>query len=200
MRLRAELPRVIAVRHRRRRDAGRRERATEIVCSTKTGAWITSGGGFSTYYAAPSYQTSAISTYFSRAPTPVAGYNATGRGYPDVAMAGHSYIIYDGGTTLIEDGTSASSPVVGAMVANVNALRVAAGKSAVGFLNPTLYAAGTASFNDITSGNNKCGSDEAKATVPGGCCSQGFDAEEGWDPVTGLGSVDFAKFKRLFGV
>jgi len=148
--------------------------ATEIACSSATGALITTGGGFSAYYDAPSYQTSAISTYFSRTQA-VAGYSATGRGYPDVALAGHNYVIYDGGTLYSDvDGTSASAPVFAAMVTNVKALLAAAGKKPIGFLNPTIYAAGASSFNDITSGNNRCGSSGSS------CCSEGFEAAEGW--------------------
>lgn len=62
----------------------------------------------------------------------------------------------------------------------------------IGFINPTLYKAGTSSFNDITKGNNKCCAD---AQV---CCTQGFEATSGWDPLTGLGSVDYRKFEALF--
>ena len=55
-------------------------------------------------------------------------------------------------------------------------------------------------FNDITSGNNKCGCEQASlagavAVAVAVCCPTGFDATEGWDPVTGLGSVNFEKFK-----
>merc|ERR1712014_191696 len=52
------------------------------------------------------------------------------------------------------------------------------GGTSVGFINPTLYQAGASSFNSITSGNNKC-------TASTTCCSQGFTATAGWDPVTG---------------
>ena len=44
-------------------------------------------------------------------------------------------------------------------------------------------------FNDIGSGDNRC----TETT----CCSFGFDAlEGGWDPVTGLGTVNFAALRR----
>merc|ERR1712048_1288361 len=88
-------------------------------------------------------------------------------------------------------GTSASSPVVAAMASLVNAKLAANGGTSLGFINPTLYQAGTGSFNSITSGNNKC-------TASTTCCSQGFTATAGWDPVTGWGSVDYAKFESLF--
>merc|ERR1712151_66985 len=65
---------------------------SEIVCSSQTGGGITTGGGFSTKFDAPSWQTDAISAYFSTvSPQPVSGYSTSGRGYPDIAMAGHNY-------------------------------------------------------------------------------------------------------------
>lgn len=32
------------------------------------------------------------------------------------------------------------------------------------------------------------------------CCTQGFSALPGWDPVTGFGSVNFDQFAAVFGV
>lgn len=31
-----------------------------------------------------------------------------------------------------------------------------------------------------------------------GCGTDGFNAAEGWDPATGLGTPDFPKMKKLF--
>merc|ERR1712187_34792 len=126
--------------------------------------------------------------YFSSlTDAPESGYAAGGRGYPDVAMAGAEYEVVVGGQIIGVGGTSLSSPVVAGMASMVNAQL----GTSVGFINPTLYAAAAGNFNDITEGNNKC-------TASTTCCSQGFSATTGWDPVTGLGSVDFAKFKSLF--
>lgn len=41
-------------------------------------------------------------------------------------------------------------------------------------------------FNDITSGNNP------------GCGTKGFSAQAGWDPVTGLGTLNFPKLLELW--
>ena len=78
------------------------------------------------------------------------------------------------------------------MVSLVNSARRAAGNSTLGWLNPALYAYAPLFVNDITSGDNKC----LTANVP--CCPQGFTASTGWDPVTGLGSLDFGKFLHTF--
>lgn len=164
----------------------------EIACSEVTGGQITTGGGFSTNFDAPSWQKEAISNYFSAVSTqPVSGYAASGRGYPDVAMNGFDYEVVIGGSIYGVSGTSASSPVVSGMASLVNGQLAAAGKPSMGFINPTLYAAGSSSFNDITSGDNK-------GTASSVVCSQGFYAAKGWDPLTGMGSVDYEKFKSLF--
>jgi tripeptidyl-peptidase-1 len=65
---------------------------TEVTCSSADGSVITGGGGFSTHYSRPSFQDSVVPSYLtSKAGTdedPVAGYNAAGRGYPDISAAG----------------------------------------------------------------------------------------------------------------
>jgi len=59
-------------------------------------------------------------------------------------------------------------------------------------LNPSLYSSDFAGiFNDITSGNNRCCAQSFRQV----CCDEGFYTAKGWDPVTGLGTVDFEKFK-----
>jgi tripeptidyl-peptidase-1 len=50
-------------------------------------------------------------------------------------------------------GTSTSAPTFAAFVALLNDARLAAGKSALGFLSPLLYALGGAGLHDITVGN-----------------------------------------------
>jgi len=164
----------------------------EIVCSSDTGGSITTGGGFATKYDMPSYQASAVNGYLasSAGKSAASGY-ATGRGYPDISMAGFNYEVVINGNTYAVSGTSASSPVVAGFASLVNAKR----GTPLGFINPTLYKAGSSSFNDITSGNNKCCAGTAGSQV---CCTEGFTATKGWDPLTGLGSVDYPQFEALF--
>jgi len=166
----------------------------EIVCQGNKGGTITSGGGFSATFDAPSYQTAAVAAYFQNVGTPPAsGYAAGGRGYPDVSLSGFGYEVVIGDDIYSVCGTSCSAPTVAGMVSLINAIRVEAGASTVGFLNPAIYAAGAASaaFNDVTQGENQCTADGAV------CCTQGFSAAKGWDPTTGFGSVDFEAFKTL---
>ena len=169
---------------------------TEIACQSNEGGVITTGGGFSTIFSQPSYQSSAVSGYFdslSKSEEPVSGYDAGNRGYPDVSMAGYNYEVVIGGSTFSLSGTSASSPVFAGVVSLVNAARLEAGKSALGFVNPALYSSGVSGgvYNDVTDGNNMC-------TAGRVCCDEGFYCSSGWDPLTGFGSVDYSKFYDTF--
>ncbi|KAJ8603321.1 hypothetical protein CTAYLR_009025 [Chrysophaeum taylorii] len=164
----------------------------EVVCESDVDdAIITSGGGFSTYYAQPNFTLAAISDYFDQV-APVSGYNASGRAYPDLALSGYDYLVVIGGAEYYVSGTSCSSPTVAAMASLVNAVRVEAGASGLGYVLPSIYAQNGSFTNDITSGSNNCVAEDEF------CCDQGFDAATGWDPVTGWGSVDYAKFEAVF--
>jgi tripeptidyl-peptidase-1 len=152
-----------------------------------------SGGGFSNYWAAPSYQESTLANYFQSTPPPYNNltiygtpyYNKSGRGYPDVSAIGLNILMYAGGEPYFGAGTSASAPIFASIINLINERRLEAGKSSVGFINPTLYKNPQA-FTDITSGGNP------------GCGTQGFDAVKGWDPATGLGTPIFDKLLDAF--
>ncbi|KAJ5994597.1 hypothetical protein N7451_010321 [Penicillium sp. IBT 35674x] len=159
-----------------------------------------SGGGFSNIYQRPSWQAQAVTDYFSKAKPDYPYYegvnnnsfganggiyNRIGRGYPDVSAVGDNVIIYNKGLPTSIGGTSASAPVFASILTRINEERLAAGKSTVGFVNPTLYANPDAFF-DVTTGNNS------------GCGTAGFYAAEGWDPVTGLGSPNYPALLKVF--
>ncbi|KAJ6552466.1 peptidase S8/S53 domain-containing protein [Mycena vulgaris] len=143
-----------------------------------------SGGGFSNYFATPDYQKGAVAEYLKANPPPFPAtfYNASGRAFPDLSANGVNYTATAEGIFMPFSGTSASSPVVGAILTMINDARLAVGKSPIGFINPTIYSAGfKEAFNDITAGNNP------------GCATDGFTAATGLDPVTGLGTPNFPK-------
>lgn len=149
-------------------------------------AWSCGGGGFSDEFEMPSWQADAVATYFAEAAAAgvlpdAAMYNAQGRGYPDVSALGgqtNPYCIsYRDGTFSGVAGTSASSPVVAGIFAQLNNVRFNNGQSALGWLNPFIYANGKC-FNDVNDGSsNFCN----KGTT-------GFAALDGWDPATGMGT------------
>jgi len=154
-------------------------------------AWRSGGGGFSDTFAIPEYQADAVAKY--KADLAAAGlapaaslYNDTGRGYPDVSALGGQkapYCINVGRWTGVA-GTSASCPVVGAVFARLNALRLAKGQPPMGFLNPFIYQNPSA-FQDVTKGIN---SDHQ---------ADGFTAIAGWDAATGFGTPDYAALAKI---
>ncbi|KAK5119268.1 hypothetical protein LTR85_007882 [Meristemomyces frigidus] len=149
---------------------------------------FSSGGGFSDVFAMPSYQASAVTSYLDKyAPDYPGQYNNSGkaRGYPDISANGAWFSIAVFGELSQVFGTSASTPTVASILTLLNGERIRAGKSTLGFVNPTLYAHPEI-FNDITAGGNP------------GCGTYGFDAVAGWDPVTGLGTPNYPKMLELF--
>ena len=167
----------------------------EVVCSSGTTGRITSGGGFSNAFPKQAWQASAVAGYFTTATaagkSPFPGYNSNGRAYPDISVMGLNYLVMYGGSWVGMAGTSAACPVVAGFISNINAARMAIGKGSVGWINPALYAHSASFVNDIVTGNNKC-----SATAP--CCPHGYEAVSGWDPASGLGSVDYAKMQAIF--
>ena len=133
----------------------------------------------------PTYQADAVKAYLSnpKAQLPDASkFNASGRAYPDVSALGGTgtpYCVYFVSGVFSVAGTSASAPVVAAIFARLNGLRLSAGKPPLGFLNPWIYQNADAFF-DVVSGVNKGRGDD------------GFTAVKGWDPASGVGTPNFA--------
>ncbi|KAF2722006.1 serine endopeptidase [Polychaeton citri CBS 116435] len=163
--------------------------------------YFASAGGFSNYFSAPSYQKKAVSSYFSNndpghpyytanADASNVGadggiYNRAGRGYPDVSANGANFRMYNNLTDEHWFGTSLAAPLWAAVATLINEERTLAGKGPIGFVNPTLYAHPWA-LTDIKNGSNP------------NCGSSGFEAVEGWDPVTGLGTPNYPKLIDLY--
>lgn len=168
-----------------------------------------SGGGFSNYWPTPDYQESTLRSYFTNSPPPYGNtvygtpfYNSSGRGYPDVAALGQNILLYTNGEPAFVGGTSASAPIFASIINLINEKRLAAGKSTLGFLNPTLYQ-NPGAFNDVSPfliSSEDSPSDKYKITTGAnpGCGTNGFSAVKGWDPVTGLGTPNFSKLLKVF--
>lgn len=157
----------------------------EIACQTS----IFSGGGFSNFFALPDYQATAVKSWFSNHPPPYGAdrfnNSQTTRGIPDISANGAKHTVIVNGKSMLTYGTSLAVPVIASIFTLINEARINIGKSSVGFINPVLYAHPEA-FNDIKSGNNP------------GCGTPGFEAVEGWDPVTGLGTPRFPKLLEIY--
>ncbi|KAF2813830.1 subtilisin-like protein [Mytilinidion resinicola] len=181
-----------------------------LVSFTPEEAWVGSSGGFSNYFKRPWYQNKAVKAYLDKyisaeTKSYYSAYtNFSGRGFPDVSA--HSlhpdYIVYQGGEENLSGGTSAAAPVTASIIALLNDARLRAGKPALGFLNPFIYAYGYKAFTDITLGQSDgCNGNDTQTEepIPGAGVIPGahWNATPGWDPVTGYGAPNFGKLLHL---
>ena len=168
-----------------------KDKATPVPYTTKDEiAWPGTGGGFSNMFGTPSWQAKAVHEYQKLAKLPPAAlWNASSRGYPDVAAQAKKFAVVANQLTIEGvSGTSAAAPTFAGVVSLLVAARVKVGKPPLGFLNPFLYQNGDA-FADVEAGYNP------------GCGTAGFEVVEGWDPATGLGTPTFpALLKAVNGL
>jgi len=143
-----------------------------------------SGGGVSTAYSIPSWQTNINMTTNQG--------STTMRNIPDVALtaSGIFVVANNGQQELGVGGTSCAAPLWAGFTAFVNQQAAGLGKPTVGFLNPAIYAIGkgvsyTADFHDITTGNNTNASSANKYfAVPG------YDLCTGWGTPNGQNLIN----------
>jgi hypothetical protein len=130
---------------------------------------FSSGGGFSTIYAVPSYQQG------------ISGVNSGGRNNPDISLPGVSVAVFMNGSWSAFDGTSWSSPEMTALMAEANQVR----GTKFGFVNPNIYTlfknTGYADYTDVTSGSNG-----AYSATTGYDLTTGIGAPKGWAMVNNL--------------
>ncbi|MFE4961546.1 protease pro-enzyme activation domain-containing protein [Streptomyces sp. NPDC056660] len=138
---------------------------TSANAFSKEVAWSGGGGGKSSVFKVPSWQTAVQ--------------KSAGGGYrqvPDVSAHANpspGVSIYSQGSWSSVGGTSAAAPEWAAFAALYNQQAAAAGKANLGFANPALYTASGTGFHDITSGSNGA-----------------YSAASGWDFTTGWGSYN----------
>ncbi|KAH9170386.1 subtilisin-like protein [Lactarius sanguifluus] len=148
-----------------------------------------SGGGFSAYFPRPSYQNNFVPRFLRNLGNQYnCFYNPGGRGIPDIALQAIDFRIVLNMSAWKTHGTSCSTPITdvqtaAGIISLLNDYRISNGRAPLGFLNRDvlLYGRCLEGLNDITSGSNP------------GCNTDGFSAVPGWDPVTGLGSLDFER-------
>ena len=161
-----------------------------------------SGGGKSTLFSKPSWQTGT-------------GVPADGqRDVPDLALAASpdhdGYLFCNEGSCsngfrdssqnlTVAGGTSFGAPTFSALLTLINQ-KLGLTTTGQGNINPTIYAIAAstpASFHDITTGNNEVPC-TAGTTDCGSSGTLGFVAGTGYDQVTGWGSVDAYALANAF--
>lgn len=174
-------------------------------CYIFGGGNCVTGGGTSSYFGAPSWQSAQIGINGGKRSIPDLSWNAAVNGgvliygsqYPNVFRTGWH----------VEGGTSASSPQMAGIIALANQARAAKGKAPLGLLGPHIYplgnadaaagpnsnfddASGTFNFRDIVK-HTFTGADGTQTildtnqwTIP----EPGYPATSGYDLTTGFGS------------
>jgi hypothetical protein len=141
-----------------------------------------SGGGVSTVYSIPTWQTNAINSTNQG--------SATMRDIPDVALTGTNIFLVISGKDYEVSGTSCAAPLWAGFTALVNQQAAGGGSATVGFINPAIYALGhgssySSAFHDITTGNNSnLYSTNLFLAV------SGYDLCTGWGTPKGAGLID----------
>lgn len=137
-----------------------------VAISSETG-WNRSGGGMSSVFSRPTWQTG------------YGDFQGNGREVPDVSLdakPSSGYFVYYNSTWDEAGGTSFGAPIWGGMMALENQIRASRGENSVGFINPDIYRIlnsnnYTIAFNDITKGYNGY-----------------YSAGPGYSMVTGIGT------------
>ena len=166
---------------------------TTLTTSGAGGSWVSetvwnwgngigSGGGISTQYPIPSWQTN-ISMKANQGST-------TMRNTPDVALTADNVYVRADGSDYRVGGTSCAAPLWAGFAALVNQQAVAGGHSPVGFINPAVSViAGkpnyAACFHDTTTGNNESPSSPTKFSAV-----SGYDLCTGWGTPAGQNLID----------
>jgi len=149
--------------------------SSETVWNNQPGGGAT-GGGVSTYFALPSWQTGLTVTTTAGETSALAM-----RGVPDVcgdADPNTGYNVLVNGNPTVVGGTSAVAPLWAALIAVINANNA----TRAGFVNPLLYA-NPGALSNITQGDNGY-----------------YAASAGWNACTGLGSPVGTQVAGISGI
>ena len=178
---------------------------TQVACEATQGNEITSGGGFSLNFDVPEYQRAVVSGYVSRQSNSTAKrFRPTKRAIPDVASIATQFKIVQDSEESVIYGTSGAAPTVAGILNHLARLRaasssasVASGPGGISHVHELVYsavdrAAGSVIAQDVTLGSNCPGEQYgwAIANTPTYAPDNCYSAVSGWDPVTGLGTLN----------
>ncbi len=141
-----------------------------------SGSGGASGGGFSSHFAMPSFQTAIQGSN--------PGLTGPNRGVPDVALLGgpHGYVLRARGAWESITGTSAATPALAGIIATANQ----AHGSKLTDANAFLYSMVGGAHSPVTD-------------ISDGKSNGDYTAIAGWDAVTGLGAVDAVRLLYALG-
>jgi kumamolisin len=137
-----------------------------------------SGGGVSTLFSVPSWQTGLTANLFFSSNSYSHVTSLTGRGVPDISAPYQTYVMwYNGGISSVS-GTSAATPIMAGMFARY--ISITGRRPVTGAIHKILYSNSSAYFDFGVGYNNN-------ETLTGGATG-GYATASGWDPVVGLGA------------
>lgn len=168
--------------------------------TTPSNGLSASGGGKSTLFSKPSWQTGTGVPADGARDVPDIALNASpdhdGYLYCSQGSCSNGFLASNNQPT-VAGGTSFGAPTFSALLTLINQ---ELGSSGQGNINPSLYALAAstpAAFHDITTGNNEVPC-TAGSTDCGSSGVIGYVAGTGYDQVTGLGSIDANELATAF--
>jgi len=167
---------------------------TTLSTSGPKGSWVSdsvwnpgggssSGGGISTVYSVPDWQTN-VSMAASQG-------SISYRNSPDVALVANMVnVIANNGIGYRVGGTSCAAPLWAGIAALINQKAAQNGLPPVGFLNPAFYGIGLSPyyhscFHDVITGNNFSAASPAEFSA-----APGYDLCTGWGSPAGESLID----------
>jgi len=154
------------------------------LTETYGGNGFLGGGGVSSLFGLPSWQSGLYYTPFNTTTGPGTPQSLTVRGIPDISVAMNGVNFYLNGSIVTAGGTSMSAPMFAAMLARLKAVTGTAWSSAQW---NTFFYNNKSAFYDVASGNN-----DTVAPV-----TSGYVPTSGWDPCTGIGVPNFHTLYNL---
>jgi kumamolisin len=161
-----------------------------------------SGGGISTLFAVPSWQvglgyqtnTITLNTATHVTSNEIIGplTPLSGRGVPDISGPMNAYAMWFNGSIIGVGGTSASAPIMAGLLARYISIKGSKLSTSTN-IHSLLYSGDPTRYNDIlgTPGNDSNDDTIVSGTGPVYTLT-GYSTRVGWDPVTGLGSINNA--------
>jgi subtilase family serine protease len=159
------------------------------------------GGGVSTFFTKPTWQT-ALTPADGQRDVPDIALNASNAHDPYLVCSQGSCVVgfreSAGGNLNPFGGTSVAAQVFAGILGILNQ---ATNSKGLGNANMELYAlaaSSPAAFHDITTGNNMVPCTSGTVDCPAGTTEIGYSAKVGYDLATGLGSLDVASLAKAW--